>query len=93
VTDAATTLGKVDILSAATLSTAATFLLPKPLNTAGFHLVADGLVDNLDTYIEDSDSIIAEPLNALQLLNNNYFTVRFVMQIIKKHITVYSIIF
>jgi len=27
--------------------------------------VADGLIDNPDTYIEDSDSVIAEPLDAL----------------------------
>jgi hypothetical protein len=65
VTDAATTLGKVDVLNTATLSVAATSLLPKPLNTAGFHLVADGLVDNPDIYMEDSDFIIAEFLNAL----------------------------
>jgi len=39
--------------------------LPKPLNAAGFYPVADSLVDNLDTYIEDSNSIIAKPLDAL----------------------------
>jgi hypothetical protein len=65
VTDAVTTLGKVDVLGAATLSIAVTSLLPKPLNTAGFHPVADGLVDDLDTYIEDSDSVMAEFLNVL----------------------------
>jgi hypothetical protein len=65
VTDTATTLGKVDVLSATTLSIATTSLLPKPLNTAGFHPVANGLVDDPDTYIEDSDSVIAELLNAL----------------------------
>jgi hypothetical protein len=27
--------------------------------------VADGLVDDLDTYIEDSDSVMAEFLNVL----------------------------
>ena len=73
--DAVTALGKVDVLGATTLSIAATSLLPKPLNIAGFYPVVDGLVDNLDTYIEDSDSIIAEPLDALQLLNNNYLIV------------------
>jgi hypothetical protein len=50
-------------------------------------------VDNLDTYIEDSDSIIAKPLNIFWLLNNNHFIVWFVIQIIKEYITVYSIIF
>ena len=64
-TDAATALDKIDALGAAALNTAVTFPLPKPLDTAGFHPVADGLVDNLDTYIEDSDSIIAEPLDIL----------------------------
>jgi hypothetical protein len=93
VTDAATTLGKVDVLGATTLSVAATFLLPKPLNTAGFYLIVDGLMDDLDTYIKDSDFMIAKPLDVLQLLNNNHFIVWFVMQIIKEHITVYSIIF
>jgi hypothetical protein len=75
VIDAATTLGKVNTLSAAILNIATTSLLPKPLNIAGFYLVVNGLVDDLDTYIEDSDSIIAEPLNILQFLNNNYFIV------------------
>jgi len=65
VIDAVTALGKVDVPGAAALSIAATSLSPKPLNIAGFYLVADSLVDNLDTYIEDSDSIIAEPLDAL----------------------------
>ena len=63
--DAVTTLGKIDILSTTALSVAVTSLLPKPLNIAGFYLVADGLVDNLDTYIEDSDFVMAEPLNTL----------------------------
>jgi hypothetical protein len=58
-------LGKVDIPNTAILSIAATSLLLKPFNTAGFHLVADSLVDNPDTYIEDSDSIIAEFLDVL----------------------------
>ena len=93
VIDAATTLGKVDALGAAALSIAATSLPPEPLNTASFYLVADGLVDNLDTYIEDSDSIIAEPLDILQLLNNNHLIVWFIMQIIKEHIIACSIIF
>jgi len=65
VIDAVTALGKVDALGATALSIAATSLLPKPLNTAGFYLVADGLVDDLDTYIEDSDSVMAEPLDIL----------------------------
>jgi hypothetical protein len=65
VIDTVTALGKVDILSATALSIAATFLLLKPLNIASFYLVADSLVDNLDTYIEDSDFIIAKPLDAL----------------------------
>ena len=63
--DAITTLGKVDVLGTTTLSIATTSLLPKPLNIASFYLVADSLVDNLDTYIEDSDSVIAEPLDIL----------------------------
>ena len=75
VIDAITTLGKVDALGIITLSIAATSLLPKPLNTAGFYLVVNSLVDNLNTHIKDSDSVIAEPLNALQLLNNNYLIV------------------
>jgi len=62
VIDAVTTLGKVDILSATALSIATTSLLPKPLNIAGFYLIADSLIDNLNTYIEDSDSVIAELL-------------------------------
>ena len=74
-TDAAIALGKVDVLGATALSVATTSLLPKPLDIAGFYLVADGLVDNLDTYVEDSDSVIAEPLDILQLLNNNYLIV------------------
>jgi hypothetical protein len=65
VIDAITTLGKVDVLGATTLSIATTSLSPKPLNIAGFYLVVDSLVDNLDTYIEDSDSIIAKPLDIL----------------------------
>ena len=63
--DAATTLSKVDILNAATLSIAAASLLPKPFNAAGSYLVADSLVDDLDTYIKDSNFIIAKPLNTL----------------------------
>ena len=58
-------MGKVDALGATALSIATTSLSPKPLNIAGFYLVVDGLVDNLDTYIEDSNSIIAEPLDIL----------------------------
>ena len=50
-------------------------------------------MDNLNTYIEDNNSVIAELLNALQLLNNNYFTVQFVMQIIEEYIIVYGIMF
>ena len=63
--DAVTALGKVDVLNTATLSTAAASLLPKPLNTASFYLVVNSLVDNLNTYIEDSDSIMAKLLNIL----------------------------
>ena len=91
--DAITALGKVDVLSTIALSIATTSLSPKPLNIASFYLVADSLIDNLDIYIEDSNSIMAEPLDTLQLLNNNYFTVQFIIQIIKEYITVYSIIF
>jgi len=65
VINAVTALGKVDILGTTALSIATTSLLPKPLNIAGFYLVADSLVDNLDTYIEDSNSIITKPLNIL----------------------------
>ena len=65
VIDAVTTLGKGDILGTTALSIAITSLLPKPLNIASFYLVADGLVDNLDTYIEDSNSIITKPLDIL----------------------------
>ena len=65
VIDAATTLDKVDVLGTAVLNTVAASLLPKPLNAAGFYLVVDGLVDNLNTYIEDSNFIIAKPLNIL----------------------------
>ena len=63
--DAVTALSKVDILSTITLSTAVISPLPKPLNIAGFYLVVDSLVDNLDTYIEDSNSIMVKPLNIL----------------------------
>jgi len=65
VIDAATALGKVDTLGATALSIAATSPSPKPLNIAGFYPVVDSLVDNLDTYIKDSDSVMAEPLNTL----------------------------
>ena len=58
-------MGKVDVLGITALSIATTFLLPKPLNAASFYLVVDSLVDNLDTYIEDSNSIIVKPLNIL----------------------------
>ena len=75
VIDVITAPGKEDIPNTAALNIAATSLLPKPLNTASFYLVVDGLVDNLDTYIEDSDFIMAKPLDILQLLNNNYLTV------------------
>ena len=63
--DAATAPGKVDILNTTILSIAATSPLPKPLNAAGFYLVANSLVDNLDTYIEDSDFIIVKFLDIL----------------------------
>ena len=65
VIDAATALSKVDAPGAAALSIAAASPLPKPFNAAGFHLVVDGLVNNLNTYIEDSNSVIAKPLNIL----------------------------
>ena len=63
--DSVTALGKVNILSITALNTAAVSSLPKPLNTAGFYLITDSLVNNLDTYIEDSNSIIAKPLDIL----------------------------
>ena len=63
--DAVTTLGKVDILNITALSITATSLLFKPLDTASFYLVVNGLVNNLNTYIEDSNFIIAKPLNTL----------------------------
>ena len=63
--DTVTALGKVDVLGTAALSAAATSLLLKPFDVASFYLVADGLVDNLDIYVEDSNSVIAEPLDAL----------------------------
>ena len=63
--DTTTTLGKIDILNAATLSTAATSPSPKPFNTASFYLVVNSLVDNPDTYIKDNNSIIAKSLNIL----------------------------
>ena len=58
-------MGKKNILGTATLSTATTSLLPKPLNTASFYLVVDGPVNDPNTYVEDSDSVMAEPLNTL----------------------------
>ena len=73
--DAVTTPGKADAPSAAALSAAATSPSPKPLDAAGPHPVADGLVDDLDTYVEDSDSVMAEPSDALQLPNNDYLIV------------------
>ena len=63
VIDALTALGKVDTLSTATLSIVATSLLPKLFNAAGFHLVVDGLVDDPDTYIEDSNFVMAKSLD------------------------------
>ena len=63
--NAVTALGKVDALGVAALSIAATSLSPKPLNTAGFYPVVDSLVDNLNTYIENSNSIMAKPLDTL----------------------------
>ncbi len=81
------------MLSATISSTAATSLSPKPLNTASSYPIVNGLVDSPDTYIEDSNFIMAKPLNTLQLPNNNHLTVQFIMQIIKKYITVYGIMF
>ena len=63
--DAITALSKVDVLNTAVLNTAVTFLLSKPPNIASFYLVANSLVDNLDTYVKNSNSIIAEPLDVL----------------------------
>ena len=63
--DAATILDKVDVLNTAVLHIATTSLLPKPFNAAGSYLVVDSLVDDPDTYIEDSNFIIAKPLNIL----------------------------
>ena len=91
--DTVTTLGKVNALNTAILNTATTSPSPKPLDTAGFHPVINGPVDDPDTYIKNSNSVIAKPLNILQLPNNDHFTVQFVMQIIKEYITVYSIMF
>jgi len=65
VIDTVTTLGKVDTLGATALSIATTSSSPKPLNIAGFYLVVNSLVDNPDTDIKDSNSVIAEPLNIL----------------------------
>ena len=63
--DAATTLGKVDVLNTATLNVAAASPSPKPLDAASFYLVVDGLVDNLDTYVKNSNSVIAKLLDIL----------------------------
>jgi len=49
----------------AALNVAATSLLPKPLDTTSSYPIVDGLVDSLDTYIKDSNSIIAKLLNIL----------------------------
>jgi hypothetical protein len=65
VIDAVTTLGKIDVPDTTTLSITATSLSPKPLNTAGFYLVADSLVDDPDTHIKDSNSVMAKSLNIL----------------------------
>jgi hypothetical protein len=65
VIDAATALGKVNVLNTTTLNTAATSLLPKLFNAASFYLMANSLVDNPDTYIKDSNSVIAKPLDIL----------------------------
>ena len=63
--DAITALGKRDILGTTALSIATTSPSPKPLNIAGFYLVTGGLVDDLDTHMEDSNSIITKPLDIL----------------------------
>jgi hypothetical protein len=65
VIDATTTLGKVDVLNTTTLSIAATSPSLKPLDTGGFYPVANSLVDDPDTHIKDSNSIIAKSLNIL----------------------------
>jgi cellular nucleic acid-binding protein len=92
-TDAATAPGKVDAPDAAASSAAATSPSPKPLDAAGSHPVADGPVDDPDTHVEDSDSVMAEPSDALQLPNNDHLTVQFVTQIIEEHITACGITF
>ena len=43
--------------------------------------------------MENSNFIMAEPLNAFQFPNNDHFIIQFVIQIIKKHITIYGIMF
>ena len=91
--DAATTLGKVNALGVTVLSVVVIFLLPKSFNAAGFHLVVDGLVNDPDTHVEDSDFVMAGFLNALQFPNNNHFIIQFVMQIIEEYITAYGITF
>ena len=63
--DIITTLGKVNALGAAVSNVITTSLSPKPLDIASFYPVADSLVDNPDTYVEDSDSVMAEPLDTL----------------------------
>jgi len=67
------------MLSATASSIATTFLLPKSLNTAGFYFVVNGLINSLDIYMEDSDSIITKLLNALQLPNNDHLIIQFVI--------------
>ena len=63
--DTTTALGKVDVLNTTTSSIATTSLSLKPLNIASSYPVVDGLVDGLDTYIKDSNSVIAKPLDTL----------------------------
>ena len=58
-------MGKVDVLSTAASSVAAASLSPKSLDAAGFHPVVNGLVDDLDTHIKDSNSVMAKPLDIL----------------------------
>ena len=63
--DIITTLGKVNALNTVPLSVAVTSLLFKPLNAAGSYPIINSPVDSLNTYIKDSDSMMAEPLNTL----------------------------
>ena len=75
VIDIVTALGKVNILNTAALNAVATSLSPKLFNIANFHSIANGLINNPNTHIENNDSVMAKPLNTLQFLSNNYFII------------------